>query len=210
MARRTTSTPKVDPHQNGTEKESKKQIENQNILQKLIYVSLSNLEITFLSLGWILILVAGWYNVYNVSRDHHSTFSKDGWTIKTQFTQHLLPFEADNTDHEWNIFSSTLLHTIPWILFHCFISQILKKVEKKHLLPFNLFISIAYMMQVIGAKPTVWMFCQPLAMFVVHLAGSSFLVWITALLFLFVDDAVFFVVVAARSPWECATIWEHI
>ncbi len=83
MARRKTSTLKVDPHQNGAAKESKKQIENENTLQKLIYVSLSSLEISFFSLGWILILLAGWYNVYNVSRDHHAIFSQDGWTIKT-------------------------------------------------------------------------------------------------------------------------------
>ena len=63
-------------------------------------------------------------------------------------------------------------------------------MEKKRLPTFNLLISIAYMIQVIGIRPTVWMFCQPLAMFVIHLSGSSFLVWITALLFLFVDDEI--------------------
>ena len=47
-----------------------------------------------------------------------------------------------------------------------------------------------YMTEVIGIKPTVWMFAQPLTMFVVHLTASSFLVWGTAIMFLFVDDEI--------------------
>ena len=163
-----------------------KSLERQRRLIRLIYPSLTVYETSFLTAGWIFILGYAWYLVYTVSIKYYPLFLSDGYMIKTMFNP-FLSYQSDYTDHEWNVFSRNLVYTIPWIIFHFGGSQLLRKTNKNLVPIFNVLLSMIYMGRVMGIKPTIWMFCQPLAMFIVHLMGSSLLVWMVALLFLFIE-----------------------
>ena len=153
-------------------------------LASLIYPSLSVFETTFLTSTWIFIVLYSWYLVYLVSRKYYLHFINYGFMVKTQFNQfwsHL----SDQTDQEWNVFSENLLYTIPWIMLHFVGSQLLRKTNKIVVPAFNVILSMIYMGRVMGMKPTIWMFFQPLVMFLVHLMGSSLWVWVMSFVFLF-------------------------
>ena len=52
---------------------------------------------------------------------------------------------------------------------------------------FNVLLSLIYMVRVMGLMPSIWLFVQPFVMFLVHLIGSSKLVWLMAFAFLFIE-----------------------
>ena len=159
--------------------------EKQRKLTRLIYPSLSIYETSFLTGAWIFILGYSWYLVYTVSRKYYPLFIKNGFMIKTWFNQ-FFSYQADFTDNEWNVFSGNLVYTIPWIVFHFIGSQLLRRTNKNLVPIFNVLLSMIYMGRVMGTKPTIWMFCQPFFMFIIHLMGSSLLVWFVALAFLII------------------------
>ena len=176
---------------NLTEQKLTKEIskEKQKKLSRLIYPSLSIYETSFVTAAWIFILGYAWYLVYTVSRKYYPLFISDGFMITTWFNQ-FLSYQADYTDHEWNVFVGNLMYTIPWIIFHFIGSQLLRRANKNLVPIFNVLLSMIYMGRVMGTKPTIWMFFQPLFMFLIHLMGSSLLVWIVALAFLFIEKPV--------------------
>ena len=158
-------------------------------LNQLIYPSLTIYETSFLSVAWIFILIYSWYLVYTVSRKYYLSFVNQGFMIETWFSQ-FLSYQSDFTDHEWNVSSWNLMYSIPWIFFHFFGSQILRKTNKNIVPIFNVLLSMIYMGRIIGIKQTIWILCQPLFMFVIHLMESSLLTWIVALTFLFVEKEI--------------------
>ena len=177
-----------EDNKNNDDSESQKSQERQRRLSRLMYPSLSVFETSLLTASWIFILGYAWYLVYRVSRKYYRRFMNDGYLIETGLNS-ILPgdYYSDYTDHEWVVFSGNLLYTIPWIVFHLVGSQLLRKTNKSLVPIFNVLLTMIYMQRVMGTKPTIWMFCQPLAMFTIHLAGSSLLVWLCALVFLFIE-----------------------
>jgi len=153
--------------QTNNETEKERSMERQRRLSRLIYPSLSIYEISFLTAGWIFILGYAWYLVYTVSREYYPSFLDSGFMIDTRFNP-FLSYQSDYTDHEWNVFSGNLIYTIPWIIFHFGGSQLLRKTNKNLVPIFNVLLSMIYMGRVMGMKPRIWTFCQPLAMFVAH------------------------------------------
>ena len=167
--------------------ENAKDKDKKQLLEYLIYPSLSMAEITLLTATWIIFLLYEWYLAYKVSQKHYPEFLSKGLLVRTQFNK-FLEHQADYRDREWNVFSEALIHRIPWILFHFLCSQLLRKWAKDSLPVFNLLLSALYLYTCVGYKPTLWLFFQPISMFLVHLSGSSFLVWVASFVFLFVTQ----------------------
>ena len=169
---------------NQEEKEASKV--KQYKLSRLIYPSLSIYEISFLTAAWIIFLGYEWYLVYLVSKTYYRKFLRDGYLEDGMFSK-IIPYQADTSDYEWAVFSRNMMYTIPWILFHFVGSQILRKINQDSVPVFNVLLSAIHMGRVMGPMPTMWIFLQPLTMFITHLIGSSTLVWLMAGVFLFPD-----------------------
>ena len=155
------------------------------ILEHLIYPSLTFFETCFLTATWSIFLLYMWYLAYMVSQKHYTKFLRKGLLVKTNFNK-ILDHQADYSDREWKVFSEALTYRIPWILIHFLFSQILRKWSKERLPLFNVIASASYLSYWFGIKPTLWLLFQPISMFVLHLSGSSVLVWMGSFLFLFV------------------------
>ena len=183
--------PSKDESNGLTNIELEKQRSNmrQRKLRRLIYPSLSIYETSFLTAAWIFILGYAWYLVYLVSRKFYPAFLSDGMLEEGIFSQ-ITSYQADNTDYEWAVFSQNMAYTIPWIMFHFVGSQLLRKGNKDIVPTFNVLLSLIYMVRVMGTMPTTWMCLQPLIMFFVHLTGSSTLVWLMAVVFLFIEKEI--------------------
>ena len=169
------------------EKETKKvkDIDKILMLERFIYPSLSTLETTLLIATWVIFILYVWYLAYRVSQKHYPGFLRQNLLVKTKFNQ-IIEHLADYGDREWNVFSGALTRRIPWILFHFLCSQLLRKWAKNILPLFNVLLSTTYLCTVIGCKPTIWLFCQPISMFLVHLSSSSLLVWMVTFVMIFV------------------------
>ena len=155
-------------------------------LAALMYPSLPTYETSLLTATWIFIIGYSWYLVYNASREYFHNLAVDGYMKETWFN-HFTIFKFDSSDEEWNASSKNLIRTIPWIIFHFIGSQILRRSNDKFVPIFNVLLSIIHMTTVIRTKATIWIVIQPLFMFLIHLFGSPFLIWMAAIACLFED-----------------------
>ena len=169
------------------EKETKKvkDIDKILMLERFIYPSLSAFETILLIATWVIFILCSWYLAYRVSQKQYPRFLRQKLLVKTEFNQ-VIEHLADYGDREWNVFSDALTRRIPWILFHFLCSQLLRKWAKNSLPLFNVLLSTTYLCTTIGCKPTIWLFCQPISMFLAHLSGSSLLVWMVTFVMMFV------------------------
>ena len=169
------------------EKREKEKInEKLKQLEHAIYPSLYVGEIAFYTFSWIFVHGIAWYLVYKLSRKFYPALVNKGIIATTQLNAYL-PFEADYSDWKWKVFSANLAYSIPWIAFHFVTSQILRLIGKDMIPIFNVLLSAIYLEQIIGIKPLMWMMCQIFVFFAVHFLASPVLVWVVALLFLFVE-----------------------
>ena len=179
---------KSENNKNGLRENENEKIKEKNkvaILERLIYPSLSFFETFFITAVWITFLLYVWYLAYKVSQKHYPDFLSENLLVKTRLNK-ILDHQADYSDREWKVFSEALTNRIPWILIHFILSQFLRKWSKEMLPLFNMVISASYLCYWFGTKPTFWLFIQPILMYIVHLSGSSVIVWVGSFVLLFV------------------------
>ncbi|KAJ3665397.1 hypothetical protein Zmor_000894 [Zophobas morio] len=107
--------------------------------------------------------------------DHYSDFT-EGWSLISR--------RKDNGDPEWRLMK-LLLKTVPlWIIFSCFVSEVLRQFKLFQLLQvWQILISTTFIITELGILPLGLIVFQPLLFaLVLFFTRSRFIIWVTNIL----------------------------
>lgn len=93
------------------------------------------------------------------------------------------------SDYDWQTFSDHLIYSLPWLGLHYIGSTFLQRQHRQMVPVFYLLLSSAFIFKVLGPSGLIFLSVQPVVMFLIHLSGSSILVYLVSLATIFAHEA---------------------